>query len=332
MPSENPRIPKSLFNHKYADFLVPRWRLPHLDNDMYSCVICAKPGKGKSYTSLTLADLLDRTEEDIPRFSIDRVCFTALEFTHWLARGSSLPKGSVIILDDAGLALYSKETMGKVAVELGKAFQSMRYKNLIVILNLPAFGFLEAHVRKLMCDYIEITEKDLSKRETLLKVQELQLAPFSGDVYRHNLRWTETTTHPYFGISVKHEVQDVIRLPKPPQRLWRAYEKKKKTILDAWSIKSHNKLARLELEEAKGKEDIGGKQPVNKMREAYLWAKKNWKEYVYVSLNKKTGEKSKRIDGMRMGSNKDWQWGERMAESIARTLSRELFSTHARAR
>jgi len=270
-------------------------------NDMYSCVFCAKPGAGKSFSSLQLAWLLDRDVDDVPRFSIDRVCFTASDFAHWLAKGSSLPKGTVIILDDAGLVLYSKQTMQKVCVELGKAFQSMRYKNLIVILNLPSYKMLEAHVRKLLYDYIEVVGRIIRRNENIAKIHALQLNPFENEIYRHK----------GLGVPIYHEVNDYFRFKKPPTKLWKAYEKKKKEYLDEWSAKSYKKLLEVEQGNVEVRKE---KKPT--VFELYEEAKKHLNEII----NKNTGKVSRAL----ITTAKWYKGSQYMANILATKLNNEI--------
>ncbi len=280
-------------------------------NDMYSCVFCAKPGAGKSYSSLQLAWLLDRDVDDVPRFSIDRVCFTASDFAHWLAKGSSLPKGTVIILDDAGLVLYSKQTMQKVCVELGKAFQSMRYKNLIVILNLPSYKMLEAHVRKLLYDYIEVVGRIIRRNENIAKIHALQLNPFENEIYRHNIGYVVKEKHLGLGVPIYHEVNDYFRFKKPPTKLWKAYEKKKKEYLDEWSAKSYKKLLEVEQGNVEVRKE---KKPT--VFELYEEAKKHLNEII----NKNTGKVSRAL----ITTAKWYKGSQYMANILATKLNNEI--------
>ena len=264
--------PESLKHNPYADLLIERWNLPHNENAMYSCVFCARPGAGKSWSSLTWAWWLDRDSDDKPRFDIERVCFTATDFADWLRKGSQLPEGTAIILDDAGLVLYSREALSKVAIELSKAFQSMRYKNLIIILNLPSYGMLDANVRKLLYDYIEIVGRQ--SNQNLAKIQEIQLNPYSGDIYRHGIVVYKKTQHPLLKVPVIHREQDFIRIDKPPVKLVHAYEKRKKEYLDEWSEKSYRVLQTVEASQL---EKSKKKMPIT--HRIFVEIKDRWQEY-----------------------------------------------------
>ena len=58
-------------------------------------------GSGKSYGAIRLAERID------PNFSVNRIVFTVKDFIHLMNQG--LPKGSVIVFDDAGLGINSRE-------------------------------------------------------------------------------------------------------------------------------------------------------------------------------------------------------------------------------
>jgi ABC-type lipoprotein export system ATPase subunit len=64
-------------------------------------LVCGPTGSGKSWTGLSIAELLD------PEFTADRVIFKARELMK-LIRDGDLKPGSVILWDEAGIDLSNR--------------------------------------------------------------------------------------------------------------------------------------------------------------------------------------------------------------------------------
>jgi len=57
----------------------------HRQNKNWLAIVCGETGGGKSYSALTIAEVID------PEFSIDRVVFSAEEFMALLNSGDCTP-------------------------------------------------------------------------------------------------------------------------------------------------------------------------------------------------------------------------------------------------
>lgn len=104
--------------------------------------IIGETGSGKSMASLTLGAILDKD------FSAKRVCFSILELIKQI--NSGLPRGSVIILDDAGMSVGSRMWQDKIVQLFGLLTQSFRSKFLTLIITVPKLNFIEAQSRSLI--------------------------------------------------------------------------------------------------------------------------------------------------------------------------------------
>ncbi len=131
------------------------WIIPWIENRIAenrnaNMIFVGDTGSGKSYSSIALAEQVD------PNFWVDRIVFTARDFIGLV--NSDLPKGSVVIFDDAGLGIPAREWQGMSAKIFGKLFQGFRYKNLISLITVPDISFIERQSRMLMHLYLEATD------------------------------------------------------------------------------------------------------------------------------------------------------------------------------
>jgi len=211
---------------------------------MFALLIVGPPGSGKSWVSMLIGYLLDRGPDGASRFNVERICFDPLTFQKWLSEGSRLPKGTVIIADDAGGMMSSRESLTLINRMLSKEFQSMRYKNLIIILNLPHKRMIDVHVRSLMDDTIEVVARREGKN--ICKLHALQLNQDTGDMYRHGLTEDETNEHPICGLSITQRRKVFVEFERPPREITTAYEKRKKELLDKQGEDRYEAMQRIE--------------------------------------------------------------------------------------
>ena len=114
-----------------------------------NCMICfiGQTGSGKSYASITLSLTLDNT------FSIDRIYFDIEKFIDDLSN-DIFKKGECIIIDDAGVSISNRDWQSVFNKSIGLIAQSFRFKNLILIFNVPRISFIELQVRSLIHFYL----------------------------------------------------------------------------------------------------------------------------------------------------------------------------------
>jgi hypothetical protein len=112
-------------------------------NKNFIGVYTGDTGGGKSYASIAFSESVD------PRFKVDGICTSAKEMLDYLTERHR-PKGSAIVLDEAGVNMSSRKWMSAENKALGELFQTFRYMNLAVSLTLPNFTFLDVQQRKLV--------------------------------------------------------------------------------------------------------------------------------------------------------------------------------------
>lgn len=130
---------------------ILQWFLRRLQKNQNAIVVfTGGTGSGKSLTAIRLAELLD------PGFSASRIVFTVKDFVKLV--NSNLGSGSVIVFDDAGLGINSREWRAKHAKIFGMLTQGFRYKQIITIITVPFLGFIEKQSRKLVHLVFESTD------------------------------------------------------------------------------------------------------------------------------------------------------------------------------
>lgn len=91
-------------------------------------------GSGKSVLAMQIAKYLD------PKFTIEQIVFSSWEFRRKLIE---IPKGSVLIFDEAILGLNNRDAMMFLQRELIKLLTMARQRNLFIILVIPTFFDLD---------------------------------------------------------------------------------------------------------------------------------------------------------------------------------------------
>ncbi len=136
--------------HDNKDKLVPylnklKHRINHLDFDNF-IVVTGKERRGKS----TLASQIGWFISD-GKLTVDYICMTIDEFLKALREAK---KGDVIIFDEAGTNLYSREAMSTMNRMLTKAFMVSGLKNVCIILCIPSFFSLDSYIRNHRIDLL----------------------------------------------------------------------------------------------------------------------------------------------------------------------------------
>jgi hypothetical protein len=127
------------------DYPAMRWLSEHVKvavDHKYDRVIMVTglEREGKSSLALGLADQLDVNGD----FPLENLAFTAKEMIDIVNTSKPL---DVIVLDEAGAAMFSEEWNTREQRELVKVFQTIGIRNLKFILVLPHRGLLNFHLR-----------------------------------------------------------------------------------------------------------------------------------------------------------------------------------------
>jgi hypothetical protein len=110
------------------------------DNRHFIVMLVGEPRSGKSYSALRIAELVDQD------FSLDNIVYSPAEF---LKLVKTSEEGSVIVFDEAGVKIFSREWQSKMNKALAKVFQVLGYKHLGIILTFPSVMFVDKAIRRL---------------------------------------------------------------------------------------------------------------------------------------------------------------------------------------
>lgn len=217
-----------------------RYRINY-QNKNWLCAICGDTGSGKSYSALSIGYQLGGAVYTV---------FSPMEFLQ-VINNSKVKKGDVIIFDEAGVGMSSRDWYKLQNKLLGSVLQTFRNMNMAVIFTMPNISFIDAQARKLFHNFIETVHIDFEKEIATIKVFDVEV----------NNRYDKTYyKYPVFNVNNKQYTLKTIGVPKPSEKVIYNYEKKKQIYT--------NRLNREALEQlSKGKsanQDIAGEVVKNK--------------------------------------------------------------------
>lgn len=174
--------------------------------------VIGMPGTGKSSCCMRLGELIinkknENTDDENEMFITDSL----IEFVEAVIKSNI---GDVIVVEEAGVLFPSRRAMSRSNVNVGKMFDTVRKKQLILISNAPILGSIDGHMRALGHILIE-TIKILKKEKVVIsKPLRLQTNPKSGKTYFHRFQRNGREVNLVFTF-------------KPNSDVWKAYELKK---------------------------------------------------------------------------------------------------------
>lgn len=178
-------------------------------NKNWLSIICGETGSGKSYSALSLAKLIGGKVH---------VVFTPLEFLQLLNDGR-LTKGDVIVFDEAGVGMSSREWYSIQNKLLGTVLQTFRNMNVSVIFTTPNLSFIDVQARKLFHNYFETSYIDYEEGEAFLKVYDIQVNSMFDKVYYKKPKFQDEEGRVY--------TMPQLILDKPDEHMVEYYEARK---------------------------------------------------------------------------------------------------------
>lgn len=230
----NPAIsefPPNIIASQNAWLFKPMYKKIRWDNQHLPIVIVGRPGSGKSYLSMYLALMFSPTFKPS-----ESVVFNAGDFANIVQR-RDLPKGFPIIIDDSGLTAASTDAMTKEVKAISKIMQSIRSRNLIIILNLPNFFLLAKNVRTLLEYYFEPVKINKRQKICHAKIRLLKINPLSGEVYRYSPIQIKKEPHWTGYTQTKKYKITTLAFPKIPDEIAKEYETLKEQKMHDFNVK-----------------------------------------------------------------------------------------------
>ena len=163
---------------------------------------------GRERIGKTTLGLLLSTELD-PNFSVDSIAFTQDEFKKKVQEAED---ESVLILDEAGVSLFSREWMMRGQRELIKSFMIFGIKRLKIILILPHITMLDYQLRNRRVGWWLSCYNKGSGGRGYARLRRAQESEWKMDIF-----WKPRFT---------------LHFPKLDSDLWNVYEKRKREFID----------------------------------------------------------------------------------------------------
>lgn len=233
-------------------------------NKNWLAIICGETGSGKSYTALSIAD------EISPRgITAERnVVFNPIQFLNRVTHRTDLKKGDIIIFDEAGVGMASREWYSVQNKLLGSVLQTFRNLNVGVIFTTPNLSFVDVQARKLFHNYFETVYIDYNRSLAYMKTYEIQ----------HNSRFDKTYyKHPRIKDSAGRSISiNYLGVPKPRKDLVADYEQKKLKYTDTLNADA---LRKMTAPKQKGKPKLDYQAMADRIKERH-------EDYIIMSKGK----------------------------------------------
>lgn len=204
-------------------------------------VIAGERGSTKSGVAITLGYLLDRGKNGKCRFylpekffpegfelkegeKLPRVIFKPTDFLKLIQK---LPKGSVLVWDETGVEGDARDFQTKKNKLLKRTMETIRSRNLIIILTAPTLASYDVGFRRSNTIYIEChgaTKSPTNKLAGIAKVYRAQTNPRSGKTYYKLLKFKDKSS-PILRIIKRFYIG------KPPAHLEDPYKRYKELFL-----------------------------------------------------------------------------------------------------
>jgi ABC-type lipoprotein export system ATPase subunit len=210
------------------------------NNKNFLATITGPTGSGKSWSALSMAELID------PNFSVNNIIFKGRELMKLINEGE-LKAGSVIIWDEAGIDLSNRNWQSVTNKMLNALLQTFRHRNFILFFTVPYHDFIDSSSKKLFHADFETQKINKGEQKVIIKPKLLQ--------YNSNLsKWYRK----YLKVSLNGSLVKIRRwkVPKPSDELIKEYEIKRKMF-----TKNLNKDIDKQLLKLEGPEVFGESQP-----------------------------------------------------------------------
>lgn len=188
------------------------WPRMNVRNENWMGIMVGETGSGKSWGAIRLAEAID------PDFTPAQVAFNVEEFME-LAADKSYGPGSVIVLDEAGVAASNRKWYEDDNEVLDFLTQTWRHQNRGAIMTLPDLDLIDNHVRRRFHHYIEMISKDEEEMISKAKIKYIDTNHETGKMYKKYHRIKDDT-----GTVKKYKY---IQFRPPSEELVEQYEARK---------------------------------------------------------------------------------------------------------
>lgn len=206
-------------------------------NKNWLSIICGETGSGKSYSALSLANFIGPMH----------LVFNPVEFLSLLT-SKKIKRGHVIIFDEAGVGMSSREWYSMQNKLLGSVLQTFRNMNCAVIFTCPNLSFIDVQARKLFHNYIETSYLDYDKELSILKVYDIDVNSRLDKVYYKKPIFVDKEGHTY--------KMGQLTLPKPDKETVEYYEERKQAYTEKLNQRAFDEMTGANLPTKKPEVDL----------------------------------------------------------------------------
>jgi len=182
-------------------------------NKNWLCAFCGETGSGKTYGAIELARNLNR------RFDIEKHIVFTVEHFMTLLNSKTLKRGDIIIFEEAGVGMSSKEWYSQSNKLFSYVLQTFRHLGMGVIFTMPSLNLLDKTARTLLHHYFETFDIDFDKKIARVKVFLFQYNILMDKLYKK---------HPVYKDEDGVEISlPMIGFEMPPTEMLELYEEQK---------------------------------------------------------------------------------------------------------
>lgn len=152
-------------------FIEHPLKVTRVYNENFMGVFTGKPGRGKTWAAVRLAEQLDDT------FDVSRVCVTYKEFVDKLNELAEMHKqgydiaGRVVVFDEFQKSASARRFMSSINQAINDVLHTFRYLNLIVFFTTPHISFIDVNARAVMHFHVTMMEKRVNLGLTRGKIR-----------------------------------------------------------------------------------------------------------------------------------------------------------------
>lgn len=163
-----------------------QYTLQRIKNNKSLNLACTgSTGSGKSYAMLAWAEEIMSAQGK--KFDVKNVVFTPKDFMQRI-NSSDLGRGDVLIFDEIGVAINSRDFMSVVNKALNFCFMTNRHRNWIILMTTPHLANIDASVRRLLHGHAVTLGVNQREKRSKLKFFSIQVNQDDAKIYKKYLR------------------------------------------------------------------------------------------------------------------------------------------------
>jgi predicted DNA-binding protein YlxM (UPF0122 family) len=209
-------------------------------NENFMCGVTGGPGVGKTYTGLSIGEMLKDEYGFI--FDINHVVFSFLDLMK-LINDANLKRGSVILFDEPQTEINSKNHQSEINKVFYQLTSTFRHRGFVLLFCNPFLEDLDKSTRKLFHANFQVLSKDEKNKLAKVKPLYLEWSSSKDDWYKHFLRVVHKPQGKSKFISSKLTSWNI---PHPSKELADEYEIKKMAFTTALNKKIQERLQMIE--------------------------------------------------------------------------------------